>query len=248
MSSITKEEFMSEVEQLWLKLSLGESSIKFQTTDRSQVVELQSKKQKNNQSVSKLEIDIDDLSADRLSRCSVVEMKALCKSKGLKVSGKKDELYQRLLDYGKGSSDVSVKKPLQTKKKVSETSKALSAVSAKPISVTIRKNTFGNLEHPQTGLVFEEKHKTAIGVQEDSGSIRPLTDEDIETCKQWKFTFTAPNNLDESKMMGELTKKSGLSKIEKIIEDGREDKIEDELIDPEEEPSDVESEEELLED
>lgn len=243
MSLKSKENFLREVEALWDRyMNLGDSK----DGDSSPV----KKTQKEVKEVKPVEVDTEDLSLNRLSRCNVAELKALCKAKGQKVSGKKEDLLQRLIEFSKGGS-VEVPKVVKETKKVVKPagpSKVLAKVSAKPLQVTIRKNNYGNLEHPQTGLVFEGKNNTAVGVQEDSGSVRPLTDEDIEVCKKWKFTYSVPNNLDESKMKVEETEKKDQrdqrSKVEKIIEDG----LEEEVLDPEEEVSDVESEEELIED
>lgn len=232
MSQKSKENFLREVEALWDRyMNLGESS----------EAKVESKKAKP------FEVDIEDLSFGRISRCNVAELKALCKAKSLKVSGKKEDLVQRLLDYTKGG-ESSIKVEKKVSKPVGPT-KVLSKISAKPLIVTIRKNSHGRLEHPPTGIVFDDKNTTAIGVQESNGSVRSLSDEDIETCKKYKFTYSVPNNLDESKMKlpsQETVNRTGdtRSKVEKMIELGPDE----DLIDPEEEVSDVESEEELIED
>lgn len=62
----------------------------------------------------------------------------------------------------------------------------------------ISKNKFGNYTHVQTGLVFKSaQEKIVCGRQDDDGSIHPLTEEDIETCKKLKFPFVQ-NEINET--------------------------------------------------
>ena len=52
----------------------------------------------------------------------------------------------------------------------------------------ITKNKFGNYTHSATGLVFRSaQEKVIYGRQDDEGVIHPLTEEDLEVCKKFKF-------------------------------------------------------------
>jgi len=152
------------------------------------------------------EVDLDDLSLSRITSCNVAELKALCKTRGLKLGGKKDELIERLRDYAKGKNgdnedvedekddkEKEVKKSKGTKKQ-SSMPEVLKKLASKTTACAVRKNKHGNLEHPGTGMVFE--NNVVVGVQEDDGNVRSLTDEDIQVCKQQKFPFKLPKNLE----------------------------------------------------
>ena len=56
--------------------------------------------------------------------------------------------------------------------------------------IAINKNKFGNYEHP-SGLVLN-LNKECYGRQKDDGTILPLTEEDIEICKNLKLKWINP--------------------------------------------------------
>jgi hypothetical protein len=205
-------------------------------------------------------VDMEDLSIERLSKCSVAELKALCSSKSLKVSGKKEELVNRLLGKdGEKSSSKSTKqteKPKAEKKskvpsKADRSTGSISVinqlVSKLPVTA-IRKNKFGNLEHNITKLVFDSKTKKATGKQNDDGTISELTDEDIQQCRKYKFEFVLPSNLDKGNLdkvnIEELDE--GEDDLEKVIkedkgieEEGEDDDVED-IIEEEDDEVEIE--------
>jgi hypothetical protein len=183
-------------------------------------------------------------------KCTKNELSGLCKSRGLKCGGKKDELIARLqeLDSTPAPSvtKASSKTVAKTETKSKTETKTVSKTDSRPVPVDIlktisnnitpirvRTNNFGNIEHPPTRLVFNQKEKRVIGRQEDDGTVSELCDEDIETCKKYKFQYDIPPNLD---------KKAGLEKV-KVAEVGDEDDIEDEI----EEDIEEDIEEELVE-
>lgn len=177
-------------------------------------------------------IDTEDLSPARLATCTKVELSALCKSKGLRCTGKKDELIARLTGEStdekgkatKGASSTASKTtaskttapkttaskttaPKTTGSKSSKESRSgdSTTVIAKLVAnipaIPIRKNAFGNLVHPETGLVFDKARNNKVsGRQLDDGAIAPLTDEDIQNCKKFKFTYDLPKNLDTAEL------------------------------------------------
>ena len=63
-------------------------------------------------------------------------------------------------------------------------------------SIEIRHNQHGNFEHADTGLVISEVSKKVVGTQLANGDIAPLTDDDIDKCKQYKLEYQLPTNLD----------------------------------------------------
>ena len=86
--------------------------------------------------------------------------------------------------------------------------------------ISIRPNKFGNFEHLTTGLVFS-RDKIVIGRQSITGENTPLTTEDIELCKQYKFNYKLPENLNVNKSLDDVS-------IEEVEE---EEELDDEDID-----------------
>jgi len=189
-----------------------------------------------------LSVDTDDLSLERLMKCTRVELVGLCKSKAIKCGGKKDELIARLqeLDAKPVAKQVTTKTVSNVEKKVESKSKPetkpkpldiLKTISNNIVPVHVRTNDFGNVVHPPTGLVFNTKTKRVIGHQEEDGSVSELCDEDIENCKKFKFQYDTPQNLDKKASLGGV-------KVQELEDD------EDEVLDVEEEVLDVEEVEE----
>jgi hypothetical protein len=157
-------------------------------------------------------IDTDDISLGRLAKCSKNELVSLCKTHKHKCTGTKDQLIERLI--GKNTSDkpsveskeksskekVIKGSSLKASEKIKSEPKVIKKLSESVTVLSIRKNQFGNLEHPETSLVFERKNHKVIGKQEDDGTVSDLTDDDIQQCKKYKFNYTLPNNLDKNKI------------------------------------------------
>lgn len=56
-------------------------------------------------------------------------------------------------------------------------------------------------KHDDTGLVFsvdENDEKIVIGRVDDENRIIPLTKDDIEICKQWRFLYKLPPNITDN--------------------------------------------------
>jgi len=206
-----------------------------------------------------LTADTEDISPERLLKSTKNELSALCKAKGLKCSGKKEDLISRLL----GKEVAVEKKPRKSKKKaeeeedpqseedvepeekkpsrakvVSKSKTSQPAVLKKLISDTstsflIRKNEFGNPQHAETRLVFDPKTKKVIGKQEDDGTVADLTDEDIEECKKYKFQWVTPKSLEKQNL--DNVKIEELDDV--IVEEDAE--VEEEEIEDDEEDSDA---------
>ena len=175
-------------------------------------------------------VNTTDFSPERLTKSTVAELKALCKTKGVKCTGKKEELVSRLL--GKDEDEV-VETKKETKKQKPEKKTASSSLSviqklAPTIpTIAIRKNQYGNLVHPDTQFVFDRIHEVVIGKQGENGKVLDLTDEDIQTCKRLKMQYKLPGNLDKNINMKNV-KVEGLDESDIEIEDEVEDEIENE--------------------
>jgi hypothetical protein len=198
-----------------------------------------------NENRPKLEnVDLDDLSRERLLRCNKAELSALCKSKGLKLAGKKEDLLDRLLNIDNNTPVIiSEKKVKNTKKTDSEIIKKIT--SDIPVFL-LKQNDHGNFEHAETGFVFDKHTETVIGKQEKDGTISELLEDDIETCKKFKFQYHLPKNLDKNNL--DNVKIQELEDDDLILEEAKNHddiKIEnsDEEIDIEED-DDIEEDEE----
>jgi len=71
-----------------------------------------------------------------------------------------------------------------------------SAFFQTPSPITIQKNNYGNYVHEQTELVFDSLSKCVIGRQKKNGEIEPLTRDDISLCRQYKFRYFIPENIN----------------------------------------------------
>jgi len=151
----------------------------------------------------------------------------MCKKVGLKQSGKKEELYKRLMDHLTSSpkAEVIAKKPSSSSKK--EDPPVIKSVKERTAELAIRKNSHGNFEHVATGLVFNTD-KMVYGKQSEDGAVITLTVDDIELCKKYKFPFKVPENLNTSKNLDDV-------KVEEMVEEVLEDDdLEEDIVDDEE--------------
>ena len=173
---------------------------------------------------SKTEKDDPDLeiTREKIMLANKDMLSAMCKKKGLKMSGKKEELVQRLIDSLSSSSSSS--QPSQpshlsitaTKSKGEESS-VIKAVKSTVSDIAIRRNKYGNFEHMQTGLAFNTD-KVVYGKQVD-GEVLPLTTEDIEQCKKYKFLYKLPENLNVNKSLDDIRIDDVEEEDDEVIDD-----------------------------
>jgi len=168
-----------------------------------------------------------DITPEKVMNSTKDFLMAYCKSKGMKQSGKKDEIIQRVLDSLKKVNST----PTKVVKTVKQESSVLSSVAEKSGTNEIRKNKFGNYEHYESGLVFNNETKMVIGHQNANGKIDSLTDKDIEMCKKFKFQYKLPENLSVNKGLQNV-------KVDELEEEDEE--LDEDDIDEEEEDLDNE--------
>jgi hypothetical protein len=153
----------------------------------------------------------------QLLKLTVKELQELCKEKGLKHTGIKAALAQRLTG---GEEIVPSAKPKAAKKNTPAVSAVVDKLKSAVPAVNIRRNQYNNYEHPESSLVFDPKTKKVIGKQNDDGEIDELTSEDIDTCKQYNFEISKlPDNLDskanlDDVVVGELEDEDVLEEID----------------------------------
>lgn len=118
-----------------------------------------------------------------LQNMKKAELQELCRQRKHNDKGVKQVLIGRLL----GKEIVSKKK---SKKQV------LQKLVDKQPSLNISRNTHGNYEHAETGLVFDELEQQVIGKQLEDGSVKGLTAEDVQVCEEYNFLYCLPENLN----------------------------------------------------
>lgn len=122
------------------------------------------------------------------------ELTDICKSKGIKHTGKKEELIARILDFD--TRKTSGKEPPK---------KILNVLKAHKQVTSLSKNAYGNYEFSvedngktvSTGLIISSTNNKCIGRQVGD-TIMQLTPEDIELCHQYKLSYDLPDNLNPS--------------------------------------------------
>lgn len=183
----------------------------------------------DSKTTDKKEKEIIDMTPEKAMSSTKDFLMAYCKSKGLKQSGKKEEIIDRVLEFlKKDKTEKKVEKSTSSKEK---TEKVLSSISEKVGSIEIRKNKFNNYEHYESGLVFNNETKIVIGFQNSNGKVDALTDEKIELCKKYKFQYKLPENLSVAK---------GLNTVK--VDELDEEELDDDDIEEEEELDEVDLE------
>lgn len=176
-----------------------------------------------------------------LIKMKKTELAALCKQRGLPYSGTKDKLISRLAGTNasakkSNSNNKSVTKKKSPNKRDTSTTPVVKALARKTPTVSIRRNNFGNHEHPPSGLVFDKKTQKVIGSQNDNGEIDALDEKSIDICNQYGFDYKLPENLNA---------KSSLADVEvEELDDEEDDEEEEEEFEEEEVIDDDEEEEE----
>jgi len=175
----------------------------------------------------------DEVDHAKILSMNVPELKALCKKKGLKATGKKQELLALILKGETGPSPVKTEvKPAKSKSPVTPT--VVKKLSNACSTIALRKNSHGNHEHPETSFVFDPKTKKVIGKQNDNGKVDPLTEEDIDTCNKYKFSYVLPDNLDSNTKLEDEHVEELDEEEDEVIES--DDELEEEELIDDEEP------------
>ena len=218
-------------------------AIKF-NLDRQQVREVWSSKSQApvsfapahhspSQSPSRVADSDTEITREKILSGSKDMLVAMCKKAGVKVTGKKEELMQRLTEFLTNKNDKKVESKVEKKTEKNDQA-VIRAVKERTAELAIRKNKFGNFEHTQTGLVFNTENKMVYGRQVDDAVI-DLTVEDIELCKKYKFPYKIPENLNTSKNLDDIKIEDLEEEVldEDDLEDEGEDEVEDDIPDDE---------------
>ena len=167
-----------------------------------------------------------------LMKMTKKELEQLCKTRNLKVTGTKTELIERLMETNSKTDKTDLTQTSITKKLVEKIPK-----------IEIKKNKFGNYEHLETSLVFDNNAQKIYGKQNPDGSISDLTPEDIDLCNKYKFSYVIPMNLDKKLNINDV-KVDELDEEEELDEDEfEEEEVEEEDDDDDDDEIEVEEEE-----
>lgn len=174
------------------------------------------------QSLPPLPTSTNNSQLEKLNKKELVE---LCKAKGIRHTGTKNDLIVRL----SGQDTITTSKKTETKA-TSKDPPVVKNLVAKIPTVPIRRNQFGNFEHPETSLVFNNKTQKVFGKQNDDGTVEDLTPEDIDICNKYKFSYQLPENLDKKLDLADVK----VEELEEELSEGEEFE-EEELIEEEDE-------------
>lgn len=176
--------------------------------------------------VGKTESFIKD-DSESLYKSSKAELIAICKIKKLTVSGTKQQLIDKILGKTKSTAIqtkiktlTEVIKPKANRTPVSKKAEKLIEKIKGDVNeintVTLRKNKWENHEHLPTKLVFNTS-KQVIGIQNrDNGKVEILTKKEIEICKQYKFEYILPENLNNKDDIDELDEIEEIDELDEI--------------------------------
>lgn len=154
---------------------------------------------------------------------TLAEMKDLCRREGLKTSGSKDVLKQRLITgegkvvKPKGDIGGYTFSSLSSKIMGEKNRSLIAKIKDGGVKFKISLNTHGNYMNKETRIVVDSTTQVAIGVQNDDGTIQQLFPEDIEVCRKYDLDYDVGENLHQS--IEEAVK----DKVEVLTKDDYED-------------------------
>jgi phosphopantothenoylcysteine synthetase/decarboxylase len=104
--------------------------------------------------------------------------------------------------------------------------------------ITLKKNSYGNYEHEETGFLLCDKTQKVYGRQNKDGTVTKLVSGDIDLCNKYKFDYILPDNLDvKDEDDDDLEMELDDDDLEMELEEELEEEIDEEL---EEEIDDLE--------
>ncbi|AQM73217.1 hypothetical protein B1750_gp236 [Noumeavirus] len=141
----------------------------------------------------------------------------------------------------KQAKDAFEKEQKELQEKKVEPQKVEVKEEKKQTVISIRKNSFGNWQHTETGIIFRNIDKKAYGTQAADGKISPLTPKEVEYCKQRKWSYVAPADEEDSDEDEEEYEEDSEAEEEEQEDDEDEEENEDQT-EQEEEDDDEENE------
>lgn len=125
------------------------------------------------------------------SKYSTAELKEICRSKGLKLTGNKAQLLARVEGRPEPSKTKKLKFPEQTKGEI------ITKIRSRVARIGVVRHENGlDFWHPETGLVFDPVSQHAIASFRH-GKKHNLNASDVEKCLELNIPYFIPRNLDE---------------------------------------------------
>ena len=182
--------------------------------------------------------DEDSLDPE-LMKLNKKELAEICKSKNLTVSGTKAEIVKRIMNGQSSGKTSSLTKNTPSK---NEQPSIIKKLAEKIQPIQIKRNSFGNFEHSDSGLVINNVTKKAYGTQNSDGTVSELTLEDIDLCHKYKFVYDLPENLNKN---NDDDEDDVDDEVEEVDEDAAEEELDEEDCLDDDDDDDIEVEEEL---
>ena len=154
----------------------------------------------------------------QLLKKSKDELVQMCKEMELRWVGTKSVLVDRIIN-----GNVV---PVKEKPKQADGPKPVikSQLTDQRNKIKFVRSRFGN--HAFEGLVLNTSTELVIGFEQEDGSIRDLTPEDIDLCNKYKLLYEMPENLDAKQDLGEVQ----IDEMESEEDDDYEEIIEEALL------------------
>lgn len=175
-----------------------------------------------------------------LNKLTVIMLKKILREQNKHISGRKAELIARILGTETAVASTpsrkklgeTTKKPKVSAKKRDETTLGRLYEANRP-KVTVRTNSYGNHEHPETHLVFRGTPALVYGRQTETGEIEPVNEEIIDLCNQYAFQYEQPADLAAASQEEDVTTAvdAEIADVESAIRDLDNDDSEDEIED-----------------
>jgi hypothetical protein len=137
------------------------------------------------------------LSKENLAgKLTVDKLKEMCRVKGLKLNGKKEDLIRRLENPNIAANKAgNISRKKKSLFKPADLSKIVEKLRGPISKLAVRKNAQGFYVHHETNLVFDPSSHKAIGKWKDD-QVKWLTKQDVETCIKLGVLYELPENLD----------------------------------------------------
>lgn len=122
------------------------------------------------------------------------DIKPKCKS-SLKKKSEKKSATADVHDDQSTDDEQPVQRKLKTKKRVeANLPKVIEKVSQ--VAIEIVSDQYGNDIHEDTGLVFNKENEV-IGRVDEDGSVMRLTNQDVECCKRYNFSYIRESDFED---------------------------------------------------
>lgn len=129
----------------------------------------------------------------KLNKMKKPELLEICKSNNYSQTGSKSDLLRNIINKVQKTPNPVKEKPVKK-----TTNNILDKIVKQSTIIVIKKNSYGNHEHLETGFVFEQSTKRVYGKQIGENVVT-LTKEDIELCNKYNFKYEIPDSLGVDK-------------------------------------------------